>query len=137
MYRSYCLNLKSMDKIMNRRLGPRFSGHPDLTDKTLSPDRGAVKSGSNCTIYATQVASPPCGKDVMQCIVKELGGVWRQPIRTRYLGHMTGYQPIRDQYFVIRSVDPGRQSSLAKRSNCRTCQAVNCWRSGNLVARLP
>eukprot|EP00116_Pleurobrachia_bachei_P004930 sb/3465192/ len=24
--------------------------------------------------------------------------------RTRYLGHVTGYQPIRDQYFVIRSV---------------------------------
>eukprot|EP00116_Pleurobrachia_bachei_P015641 sb/3475903/ len=28
----------------------------------------------------------------------------KQPIRTRYLGHMTGYQPIRDQYFLIRSV---------------------------------
>ena len=31
----------------------------------------------------------------------------KQPIRTRYLGHVTGYQPIRDQYFLIRSV-PGR-----------------------------
>eukprot|EP00116_Pleurobrachia_bachei_P012958 sb/3473220/ len=28
----------------------------------------------------------------------------QQPIRTRYLGHVTGYQPIRDQYFSIRSV---------------------------------
>ena len=28
----------------------------------------------------------------------------KQPIRTRYLGHVTGYQPIRDQYFHIRSV---------------------------------
>eukprot|EP00116_Pleurobrachia_bachei_P003634 sb/3463896/ len=28
----------------------------------------------------------------------------RQPIRTHYLGHMTGYQPIRDQNFLIRSV---------------------------------
>eukprot|EP00116_Pleurobrachia_bachei_P002165 sb/3462427/ len=27
----------------------------------------------------------------------------KQPIRTRYLGHVTGYQPIRDQYFLIRS----------------------------------
>eukprot|EP00116_Pleurobrachia_bachei_P011377 sb/3471639/ len=27
-----------------------------------------------------------------------------QPIRTRYLGHVTGYQPIRGQYFLIRSV---------------------------------
>eukprot|EP00116_Pleurobrachia_bachei_P009486 sb/3469748/ len=26
----------------------------------------------------------------------------KQPIRTRYLGHVTSYQPIRDQYFLIR-----------------------------------
>eukprot|EP00116_Pleurobrachia_bachei_P014614 sb/3474876/ len=30
----------------------------------------------------------------------------KQPIRTPYLGHVTGYQPIRDQYFLIWSV-PG------------------------------
>eukprot|EP00116_Pleurobrachia_bachei_P002896 sb/3463158/ len=28
----------------------------------------------------------------------------KQPIRTRYLGHVIGYQPIRDHYFLIRSV---------------------------------
>eukprot|EP00116_Pleurobrachia_bachei_P016545 sb/3476807/ len=28
----------------------------------------------------------------------------KQPIRARYLGHVTGYQPIRDQYFLIGSV---------------------------------
>eukprot|EP00116_Pleurobrachia_bachei_P005512 sb/3465774/ len=28
----------------------------------------------------------------------------KQSIRTRYLGHMTGYQPIREHYFLIRSV---------------------------------
>ena len=27
-----------------------------------------------------------------------------RPIRTSYLGHVTGYQPIRDQYFLIPSV---------------------------------
>ena len=27
----------------------------------------------------------------------------KQPIRARYLGHVTGYQPIRDQYFLVRS----------------------------------
>ena len=27
----------------------------------------------------------------------------RGPIRTRYLGHMTGYEPIRGQYFPIRT----------------------------------
>eukprot|EP00116_Pleurobrachia_bachei_P004367 sb/3464629/ len=30
----------------------------------------------------------------------------KEPIRTLYLGHVTGYQPIRDQYFLIRSI-PG------------------------------
>eukprot|EP00116_Pleurobrachia_bachei_P000288 sb/3460550/ len=30
----------------------------------------------------------------------------KQPIRTRYLGHVSGYQPISHQYFLIRSV-PG------------------------------
>eukprot|EP00116_Pleurobrachia_bachei_P019081 sb/3479343/ len=35
----------------------------------------------------------------------------KQPIRARYLGHVTGYHPIRDQYFLIRSV-PGTQTSL-------------------------
>eukprot|EP00116_Pleurobrachia_bachei_P013033 sb/3473295/ len=28
----------------------------------------------------------------------------KQPIRLRYLGHVTDYQPIRDQHFLIRSV---------------------------------
>eukprot|EP00116_Pleurobrachia_bachei_P017676 sb/3477938/ len=28
----------------------------------------------------------------------------KQPIRTRYLDHVTGYQPIKDRYFLIRSV---------------------------------
>eukprot|EP00116_Pleurobrachia_bachei_P010175 sb/3470437/ len=32
------------------------------------------------------------------------GVVSKQPIRTRYLGHVTGNQPIRNQYFLIRSV---------------------------------
>eukprot|EP00116_Pleurobrachia_bachei_P018484 sb/3478746/ len=30
-------------------------------------------------------------------------GTSKQPIRTRYLGHVTGYHPIRDQYFLIQS----------------------------------
>eukprot|EP00116_Pleurobrachia_bachei_P015766 sb/3476028/ len=32
------------------------------------------------------------------------GDTSKQPIRTRCSGHMTGSQPIRDQYFLIRSV---------------------------------
>eukprot|EP00116_Pleurobrachia_bachei_P019047 sb/3479309/ len=29
-----------------------------------------------------------------------MGSTSKQPIRTRYLGHVTGYQPVRDQYFT-------------------------------------
>eukprot|EP00116_Pleurobrachia_bachei_P002458 sb/3462720/ len=37
----------------------------------------------------------------------------KMPIRTRYLCHVTGYQPIRDQYFLIRSVpDPFYQDVM-------------------------
>eukprot|EP00116_Pleurobrachia_bachei_P013949 sb/3474211/ len=32
----------------------------------------------------------------------------KQPIRTRYLVQVTGYQPIRDQYFLIGSVPENR-----------------------------
>ena len=39
-------------------------------------------------------------------IFKEPTESCKQSIRTRYLGHVTGYQPIRDEYFLIRSV-PG------------------------------
>eukprot|EP00116_Pleurobrachia_bachei_P008248 sb/3468510/ len=40
----------------------------------------------------------------------------RQPIRTRHLGHVSGYQPIRDQYSLIRSV-AGTQFSIHARGS--------------------
>eukprot|EP00116_Pleurobrachia_bachei_P000807 sb/3461069/ len=41
-----------------------------------------------------------------QYIFPEPTDTSKQPIRTRYLGHVTVYQPIRDQYFLIKSVAP-------------------------------
>eukprot|EP00116_Pleurobrachia_bachei_P015297 sb/3475559/ len=35
---------------------------------------------------------------------QETTGFSKTPIKTHYLGHVTGYQPIRDQYFLILSV---------------------------------
>ena len=46
----------------------------------------------------------------------ETTGFSKQPIRTRYLAHVTGYQPIRDQYFLIRSV-PKIMSCLSNVTN--------------------
>eukprot|EP00116_Pleurobrachia_bachei_P004548 sb/3464810/ len=44
--------------------------------------------------------------EVILCTGKllNIGNRMTQPIRTRYLGHVTGYQPIGDQYFLIWSV---------------------------------
>eukprot|EP00116_Pleurobrachia_bachei_P004980 sb/3465242/ len=42
---------------------------------------------------------------------KEPTDTSKQPIGTRYLGHVTGYQPIREQYFLIRSV-PGEENKI-------------------------
>ena len=47
--------------------------------------------------YSLAVVEPPhINKGVPTADVS------KQPIRTRYLGHVTGYQPIRDQYLLIR-----------------------------------
>eukprot|EP00116_Pleurobrachia_bachei_P009990 sb/3470252/ len=37
-------------------------------------------------------------------IIQEPTGTSKKPIRTRYLGNVTGYHTFRDQYFLIRSV---------------------------------
>eukprot|EP00116_Pleurobrachia_bachei_P017697 sb/3477959/ len=59
--------------------------------------------------------------DTLKSLSSNRGGivVWeptetsKQPIRARYLGHVTGYQPIRDQYFLIRSI-PGDNTTGSK-----------------------
>ena len=43
-------------------------------------------------------------KDALKAFRQEPAGPSKQPIRTRYLDHVTGYQPIRNEYFLIQSV---------------------------------
>eukprot|EP00116_Pleurobrachia_bachei_P006526 sb/3466788/ len=38
------------------------------------------------------------GESLVTCVMESLKQKGKQPIRTHYLGHMIGYQPIRDQY---------------------------------------
>eukprot|EP00116_Pleurobrachia_bachei_P018651 sb/3478913/ len=38
------------------------------------------------------------------CMCQQPNESSKQPIRTPYLGHVTGYQPIRDHYFLILGV---------------------------------
>eukprot|EP00116_Pleurobrachia_bachei_P018321 sb/3478583/ len=64
---------------------------------------------------------PTTGETLNNSMSTEVWGLTqtsKQPIRSRYLGHVTGYQPIRDHYFLIRSVPGG-------------CWVINCYlRSG-------
>ena len=59
---------------------------------------GVTKSGSDCScILGVHVQD-------FQTTFQEPTEPSKQPIRTSYLVHVTGYQPIRDQYFIIRSI---------------------------------
>eukprot|EP00116_Pleurobrachia_bachei_P009775 sb/3470037/ len=65
-------------------------------------------------------------------------GTSKQPIRTRYLGHVTGYHPIRDQYFLIQS-GPMATKACNERSNLqdnrrmRGVEGAECAREGGTI----
>ena len=64
-------------------------GLPDL--KFLYPNRNKTQTFSKyIQVYVREIVT----------------GTSKQPIKTCYLGLVTGYQPIWDQYFMVRSV-PG------------------------------
>ena len=59
------------------------------------------------------VRSTGCLLDIQDSVLTKKTGTSQEltesnkpPIRTRYLGHVTGYQPIRHQYFLVQTV-PG------------------------------
>eukprot|EP00116_Pleurobrachia_bachei_P018956 sb/3479218/ len=45
---------------------------------------------------------------------KEPTDTSKQPIRTRYLGHVTGHHPIRDQYFLTFACLPARLGEVER-----------------------
>eukprot|EP00116_Pleurobrachia_bachei_P018899 sb/3479161/ len=53
----------------------------------------------------------------------------KQPIRTRFLGHVTGYQPIRDQSFLIQSVAVEARRPLGGQTSGAPCRAGHQPRS--------
>ena len=69
----------------------------------------SISSDGTTSDSSSDTVSPPGQPE------EEEGNRYRS-IRTRYLGHVTGYQPFRDQYFLIQSIPadsvPGAMSSL-------------------------
>eukprot|EP00116_Pleurobrachia_bachei_P007756 sb/3468018/ len=56
------------------------------------------------TPFSTRSTCVTTSRTLLRGYLDESVVTSKQPIRTRYLGHVTGYQPIRDQFFLIRSV---------------------------------
>ena len=94
---------------------PLFNGYITL-QKELTSVRGLVKATNklldikfmHTKITAEKVLCEPNfpWATVLQSngTCQEPTGPSKQPIRARNLGHVTGYKPIRDQYFPVRSV---------------------------------
>ena len=59
---------------------------------------------AHCAVEEVQVLDSIFLTNLQKELGQEPNDKSKQPIRTRYLGHVTGYQPIREQYFHILSV---------------------------------
>ena len=64
-----------------------------------------VVAGQSATVTCKASGSPAISwvdeDKITELPTSQYSMIGKQPIRTRYLGHVTGYQPIRDQYFPI------------------------------------
>eukprot|EP00116_Pleurobrachia_bachei_P005031 sb/3465293/ len=80
----------------------------DPRGKPFCPvNRGARYIGLLTAVYLCCCTAPPQYNFLQLLLIyiyQEPTETSKQPIRARYLGHVTGYQPIRDQHFLIRSV---------------------------------
>eukprot|EP00116_Pleurobrachia_bachei_P018045 sb/3478307/ len=65
---------------------------PNPTAKPIPP----AAALTSLTVLGKRVLIGPA-----ECTYQEPTEISKQQIRTRYLGHVTCYQPIRDQYFLI------------------------------------
>eukprot|EP00116_Pleurobrachia_bachei_P017116 sb/3477378/ len=64
-------------------------------------------------------------------------GGTQKPIRTRYLDHVTGYQPIRDQYFLIRSVHVILTFSFSEPQRLVSFRILGLWQNFACYVVLP
>eukprot|EP00116_Pleurobrachia_bachei_P014677 sb/3474939/ len=92
-------NISDITKQVYYTVGPRFTGR--VGGRVLPVKIGSGKLGSDGIIIIRYYSSH-CYQQYP--LFQEPTETSKQPIRTRYLGHVTSYQPIRDQYFLIRSV---------------------------------
>eukprot|EP00116_Pleurobrachia_bachei_P001262 sb/3461524/ len=102
-----------------KHLKPPLMSYSVLVSHSLDDDYGGLSLNKGVVVVVVLAAqekvcqSTMGGSDSQETVrdsvisnssTSSIIGTSKQPIRTRYLGHVTGYQPIRDQYFLIRSV---------------------------------
>eukprot|EP00116_Pleurobrachia_bachei_P007365 sb/3467627/ len=93
-------------KMMSRHSNPGVDPQQQLTEvfRLFDTDRSGYITHEELRSVMLSLGHPLSDKQLRSMIHQEPTESSKQPIRTRYLGHVTGYQPIRDQYFLIRSV---------------------------------
>eukprot|EP00116_Pleurobrachia_bachei_P004888 sb/3465150/ len=84
---------------------PRFLIETGGLNQGLSHHKPAILFSSPVRVVYPLIGHCLRGILVNRCFLNlEPADTSKQPIRTRYLGYVTGYQPIRDHYFLIRLV---------------------------------
>eukprot|EP00116_Pleurobrachia_bachei_P002713 sb/3462975/ len=72
-----------------------------------------TRDGKNCQVWSYDWPNQPTLAEIITNTLQEPTETSKQPLRTRYLGHVIGYQPIRDQYLLILSVSASNSSLLS------------------------
>eukprot|EP00116_Pleurobrachia_bachei_P006062 sb/3466324/ len=101
----------SLEKFMN------WGGRKGSTPAT---DRNKLTTNQNSLFRSRDWLSANQGPVFAYLVVKSPDHPVQEPIRTRHLGHVTGYQPIRDQYFGRFLILPGQCSDTAMSSEFST-----------------
>eukprot|EP00116_Pleurobrachia_bachei_P011333 sb/3471595/ len=109
-----CIHLVLEEALVPETLGPGLSDRVSREVRVF-PVRGGIASEISLMVIMVllslslfSITACANSNTKLSRSVAKLRFLWlketsKQPIRTRYLGHVTGYQPIRDHYFFIWS----------------------------------
>eukprot|EP00116_Pleurobrachia_bachei_P001186 sb/3461448/ len=95
-------------------ISPPFAIHPSSLPQNSQKDRNFQFITINLFRFRSLTIlerahpwlPPPHHPSSISYFLFTSGTTGKQPIRTRYLDHVTGYQPIRDQHFLIHLILP-------------------------------
>eukprot|EP00116_Pleurobrachia_bachei_P013431 sb/3473693/ len=101
------VNTRNRPKQVNNQLRGHVTGYQPIRNQYfliwsfITTENSLESLGVKCNIdLKSSGYRPPFDKFPIK---QEPTETSKQPIITRYLGHVTGYQPIRNQYFLIWS----------------------------------